>query len=222
MTIKASLRAMPRNYVGPAPAVSRFEGSIEVTGLTADGNVKYHFTRSDGGVDQNLHSISVKKPGGVFPVATTWSLSSSQYAGWQAVEVTEPVKVVSNQAPFSVRCWHPDLAVNTFKVELNSPQQWVKFAAVVTNLGDSDVTGPFKVIIGAGIQGWVDVQTTVDIPASVVIPKGGSWVTPYAAEQQLWHNRAYWVDILIDPNRQLKEMNRANDRLKATWVSPAA
>ncbi|MGA6829082.1 hypothetical protein ACO9S2_15920 [Nitrospira sp. NS4] len=219
MELKATLQATPTNYEGPVPALITFEGTIEVNGLAADCTLQYRFLRSDGAYDRNKRLIEVKKPGGVFPVSTTWTLAPPQYTGWEAIEVVAPERVVSNRASFSVKCWRPDLTVNTFQVHVNTQDRSVKFAAVLMNVGNVDVSGPFKVIIGAGIGLWT-VQDTVDVPASVVIPPNGRYVTDYGATQELFENNEYWVDIILDPDRKLKDLNRANDRLQARWISP--
>jgi len=222
MRVNATLKAKPGAYEGLAPALIKFEGTIEVRGLSEDCDLQYHFLRSDGANDRQMRKLRIKKPGGVFPVVTSWQLSPPQYTGWEAIEVIAPERIVSNHAQFSVVCRRPDLAVEGFDVLTNSRESWVKFAAVIANVGNVDVAGPFKIIIGAGIDHWVTVQSTIDVPGSVVIPKNGKYTTQYAAEQQLFPNREYWVDIILDPNRQLNELNRANDRLQRRWMSPKA
>lgn len=221
MSIQATLHATPTTYDGLAPALIRFEGNIEVSGLTSDCTLQYHFVRSDGGYDRNIRHVHVKKPGGSFPVSTQWKLSPPEYSGWEAVEVLAPERVQSNRAPFTVTTHRLDLAVRTFKVLVNTHESTVKFGAVIANVGDVDVQGPVKIIIGAGIDHWVTVQSNLVIPSLVVIPANSTYDTEYAAEQELWPNREYWVDIILDPDRELQDFKRTNDRLRTKWISPA-
>jgi hypothetical protein len=214
--VKATLNAAPTNFEGLAPALINFQGTIEVIGATAPTTVQYRFMRSDGAL---ARPTALRFPAGDSKqsVTTSWKMAPAAYSGWVAIEVTYPKHILSNQAAFSVKCLRTDLALVNAVYKVNESKHNVAFAAAIRNVGDVDVSGPFKVIIGAGI-GLFTEQSTIQIPAGTVIPKGSQYTTPFAAEQELYYNVEYWVDMILDPDRQLRDINRHNDRYQTKYV----
>jgi len=101
--VAAHLLASPTSFVGICPAVITFNGKIK---STAQGEVKYKFTRSDGAIAP-VETLIFREPG-VQSVSTTWTLGGipalPTYAGWEAIEILSPMAVTSNHANFSIRC----------------------------------------------------------------------------------------------------------------------
>ena len=104
--LKATLTSSPSDCRGDCPGVITFNGTI-----TSDKaqTVTYIFTRSDGAIDTQPKTLTFTKPGSQ-PVSTTWTLGGDglpYYAGWEAIKITKPSVVTSNQANFQLRCNPP-------------------------------------------------------------------------------------------------------------------
>ncbi|MDD1776149.1 MAG: hypothetical protein LUP94_02220 [Candidatus Methanomethylicus sp.] len=146
---KAVLSASPAEFRGDCPGVITFTGTITVD---APGKVKYIFTRSDGAIDTITKTLVFKKAG-TQKVKTTWTLGGQVlpcYEGWEAIDVTAPNTLTSNQAKFNIKCNPPlnsalsahgntDWHINTaneflFGVDMNgnatapnhAPDSWTK------------------------------------------------------------------------------------------------
>jgi hypothetical protein len=104
--LTATLTSSPADYRGNCPGVITFNGII--TSGKAQ-TVTYIFTRSDGGIDTKPKTLTFTQAGSK-PVSTTWTLGGDglpYYAGWEAIKITNPMVVTSNQANFQLRCNPP-------------------------------------------------------------------------------------------------------------------
>jgi hypothetical protein len=85
---------------------------ITFKGTVASGKaqtVTYIFTRSDGAIDTNPKKLVFLRPGSK-SVSETWTLGGDglpYYVGWEAIKITRPSVVTSNQANFQIRCNPP-------------------------------------------------------------------------------------------------------------------
>lgn len=144
--ITARLRAAPVNYSGKCPATIRFNGEINVQGMTTSPlRVQYRFIRSDGAIAPIQTLVFDRN--GTKPVHNTWTLGGAalpSYSGWQAIKILYPQDVESNRASFTVKCEpeqpkKPDLVIRSFGLK-----QWGKcqpnsmiftFQVTVANIG---------------------------------------------------------------------------------------
>ncbi|MBZ5665271.1 MAG: hypothetical protein LAO30_11770 [Acidobacteriia bacterium] len=104
--LTATLSSSPADYRGDCPGVVTFNGTV-----TSDKAqiVTYIFTRSDGAIDSNPKTLTFTGAGSK-TVSTTWTLGGDglpHYAGWEAIKITQPSVVTSNQANFELRCNPP-------------------------------------------------------------------------------------------------------------------
>lgn len=222
MKIICSLEANPVHYEGPAPVTVQFTGKIEIQDQTTEEvEIKYHFIRSDGGIDKNIRSLKVHRPGGVYPVATYWKLSPPNYTGWVAIEVLSPQHQVSNHAGFSVKCSPVDLAVFNYTKDFDMANHKIWIGAEISNNSSFDVKGPFDIEVGAGAaENLSTVSRIYTIPGTVTIAKnGGTYSVPRVIELDLYRNTEYWIEIRLDPENALHEANRENNVFKAKWHS---
>jgi hypothetical protein len=104
--LTATLSSSPADYRGDCPGVVTFNGTV--TSGKAQ-TVTYIFTRSDGAIDTNPKTLTFTTPGSK-TVSDTWTLGGDglpYYAGWEAIKITAPSVVASNQANFELRCNPP-------------------------------------------------------------------------------------------------------------------
>ncbi len=104
--VTGKLSSSPTIYRGSCPGVVTFNGTI-----TSDRAqiVTYIFTRSGGAIDTQPKTLTFAGPGSK-AVSTTWTLGGDAlpyYAGWEAIKITNPSVVVSNQANFHLQCNPP-------------------------------------------------------------------------------------------------------------------
>jgi hypothetical protein len=102
-----SLGANPTDYRGNCPGVIKFEGTIKSPKAQT---VTYIFTRSDGATDTKPKTLLFTAPNQSKSVSTTWTLGGDglpYYSGWEAIKITAPTTVTSNQAKFELRCNPP-------------------------------------------------------------------------------------------------------------------
>ena len=103
--ITANLRAAPANFSGQCPATIRFNGEINVQGITSPLRVQYKFIRSDGALAP-IETLVFERNGSK-PVSNTWTLGGAalpSYSGWQAIKILYPQELESNRAAFRVEC----------------------------------------------------------------------------------------------------------------------
>ena len=103
----ASLTSAPADYRGDCPGVITFKGTI-----VADGpkTITYIFTRSDGAIDTKPKTLTFTKTGESQPVSTTWTLGGDglpHFSGWEAIKITSPSVITSNEAKFELSCNPP-------------------------------------------------------------------------------------------------------------------
>lgn len=104
--ISASLDTSRTDYGPTCPYMVSFTGRINGD---PGATVRYRFLRSDGASAPEEEAI-LSKAGSV-EVSTSWTLGLS-YDGWQAIEVLEPERIVSDKAFFRLTC-RPDPYADT-------------------------------------------------------------------------------------------------------------
>jgi hypothetical protein len=117
--ITATLNADPASYSGACPAVIKFEGKINVAGITKTPiTITYEFIRSDGGKDTRPKTLTFKEDGSQ-AVSTTWTLGDNKrpsYTGWMAIKIAGKPPVESNKANFLIQC-KAEQQTQEFKLE---------------------------------------------------------------------------------------------------------
>ncbi len=88
----------PGSIVGACPYTIKFKGMINVTGPC---KVQYRFIRSDKAI-KPIHALQFVKAGSIM-VEDTWTIGANT-KGWEAIQVTSPVSVISNHGDFSLTC----------------------------------------------------------------------------------------------------------------------
>lgn len=100
--ITAKLSVRPKSYKGLCPATFVFSGEIKAN---RSGTVEYRFMRSDGS-RSGSSTLSFFEPGAQ-TVTDTWQLGDASlpsYEGWEAIEITSPIKAESGKASFRMTC----------------------------------------------------------------------------------------------------------------------
>jgi ligand-binding SRPBCC domain-containing protein len=126
-TVSASCEAKPVTFTGYCPVTINFKGLIAVSGACT---VKYKFIRSDGAVAP-LKTVTFFSAG-TRTVTTTWTLGHS-YSGWEAIEVSAPVKVTSNHANFTITCTPKPVITSTRHEHMGYPGG--EFSLIGINFG---------------------------------------------------------------------------------------
>ena len=105
--ITAMLTADPVSYSGTCPAVIKFEGRINVTGITKTPvTITYEFIRSDGAKDTSPKALTFRADG-TQTVSTTWTLGGDKlptYTGWMTIRIAGTPPIESDKANFSIQC----------------------------------------------------------------------------------------------------------------------
>ncbi len=98
----------PTEFKGQCPKMFTFTGSIT---SNAAGVVKYQWKRSDGAIAP-VQMLNFKKPG-TLRVQTTWTLGGAgkEYTEWQAIEILEPIPMISEKGIFKLQCDNPALTI---------------------------------------------------------------------------------------------------------------
>lgn len=73
--------------------------------VTASGpcTAPYKWLRSDNAIDKNAN-VLVFTAAGTKKITTTWTMTVSQYEGWEAVQFVQPNSITSNKAAFTIYC----------------------------------------------------------------------------------------------------------------------
>ena len=77
----------------------KFTGVITANG---PGTITYTWLRNDGA--KGLHKTLVFEHAGTQIVSTSWTISRSEYEGWQALQIVTPDSIMSNKARFTIYC----------------------------------------------------------------------------------------------------------------------
>ncbi|OPY70853.1 MAG: hypothetical protein A4E57_00168 [Syntrophorhabdaceae bacterium PtaU1.Bin034] len=103
LEVIADLTATPAVYNGKCPPTITFKGKIGVNIATI---IHYRFVRSDNVRSQP--GVLVFEEPGTKEVTATWQLDdvtpSTEFTGWQAIQISYPAKVQSNTAYFRGTC----------------------------------------------------------------------------------------------------------------------
>lgn len=103
LEVIADLTVDPTMYKGECPGTFTFKGKIATN---RPGPVHYRFIRSDN-TRSELLVLNFDEPG-TKEVTTTWQFdgpsASPDFTGWQAIQVSFPMKVQSNTALFRGTC----------------------------------------------------------------------------------------------------------------------
>ncbi len=103
LEVIADLTVTPATYTGECPVTLTFNGKIAVN---RPGPVHYRFIRSDN-TRSEMFILNFEEPG-TKEVSTTWKFdnpsASPDFTGWQAIQVSYPMKVQSNTALFRGTC----------------------------------------------------------------------------------------------------------------------
>lgn len=103
LELLADLSVSPAAHTGPCPALLTFRGKISVN---RPATVHYRFVRSDN--TRTKPEVLTFEEAGTKEVTDTWRFENTAraptFSGWEAIQVSFPMKAQSNVAYFTGSC----------------------------------------------------------------------------------------------------------------------
>jgi hypothetical protein len=220
LLVNATLVASPTSYSGYCPAVIHFNGKIAVG---QPCTVKYRFIRSDGGT--GAWASHAFLAAGTTNVQATWTLGAA-YSGWEAIEISSPVALKSNQAAFSATCV-PRPTITGARLEYQG-QPNPEMDIMGQNLGATQGTKTIKVdnAVVSSVIHWDNASATVKFGVPPLTSPPIPWEHTYqisildgstVISNVLSKRFPYAIDSL-SPNKGLK----GGDFAVNVWAIPPA
>ncbi|MGB9005596.1 MAG: hypothetical protein WCB96_07730 [Candidatus Aminicenantales bacterium] len=158
--IAAKLSVDPASYTGDCPVTVTFQGTIAAKKACT---VQYRFRRSNGATTpvKVLNFLGA----GFKTVGDTWKLDK-KYSGWEAIEVTAPVQIQSNQASFTVTCAAKPHITSVMDKYFGYPDP--EFDVVGSNFGDTQGIRKVRVdgVLVSSYPFWHDTAVGIELPVA--------------------------------------------------------